>query len=191
MILCAGALASRAEFPVQVGDSDAHMRARLGSPTRVIDTDDGQLYFFGPTLIFVTQGAIDFISVSYGLPQDLPSAPPPISAPPPTPPGRPRNLAPARIEAPVWDAALTDAERALSERAERQQRIASRTRRFSMSKSYVSLSRDFNRALPLALADTGIGFKDARGHALPAFGDNTWSTWYSVGIDIRDFILAE
>lgn len=185
IFLGAGALSAHAGVPVQIGDSDRDLQAKLGQPTRLIETDDGRLYFFGPTLVFVTRGAVDFISISPGLPAE--NIPPP--APEPSPPA-PRRTPPSAAM-PLTATSVAEATRLLRERDERQLRLASRTRLFAMTRAYTALSPVFHRALPMAMSDTGFGVQDARGRPLPTFGDNTWSPWYAVGVDLHDFILAE
>jgi hypothetical protein len=47
---------------VHLGDSALLVRQTMGSPTRSVDTGDGEILFYGPHLIYISGGTVDFMS---------------------------------------------------------------------------------------------------------------------------------
>ena len=184
----AAALPARADLPpIQIGDSASGIIASRGTPARIIETGDGLILFYGSTLVFVSDGVVGFVSVgNYGF----------TSPPPPQPAALPPPLAAApKTSAPFpWEIMLADSGGNTDQAQLRYQRLATRARRFALNKTFATLDRDFRRALPLALersTDSALAVADSRGHALPTYGDSTWTPWYAVGVDLRTAILAE
>ncbi|MDA0577567.1 MAG: hypothetical protein O3B24_05655 [Verrucomicrobia bacterium] len=183
LALCLSALG---ECLIQIGDSASTLQALQGNPTRVIETGDGTLAFYGQTLVFLTNGVVGFISMgTFASPSPAPTGVATHAAKPT--PALSANAAP-------WEIINVAAPDAREQTQSRDQALASRARRCALTKSYAALGHDFRRALPLAFAhqpDCVSGMKDARGHALPTYGDTAWSPWYSAGVDLTSQVMAE
>jgi hypothetical protein len=187
LLFSAGTLAGRADCPVRVGDDLAHVTLRMGHPARVIDTGDGQLLFFGSTLIYVKGAVVSFISVCGSSATGLELAP--AAATPPA--GSVVTLPPPPRDRDPWEVIVLKPREEELDAEHLKQRLASRTKRYAATKAYAMLSHSFHRAIPLLDGDSMVGLKDSRGHSMPAFGDTAWSDWYGAGIEVQNLVAAE
>lgn len=170
---------------IEIGARITDIVANHGRPLRSIDTGEGTLHFYGPTLLYVTNGVVDFVSIgtefiSLDNTADTDPPPPPLAATPSSFPARAQH---------EWNVIeLKDDERLQEDR--RQQRIVTRIKRVAINRGYDALRPQFQRSMPMPDAGNILAFKDSRGRACPAFGDSYWPAWYSMGIEVESSLLA-
>ena len=171
--------ASGSSFPVRLGDPVRTVVASLGAPTRTIETGDGKILFYQSTMMFIKNGYVDFISVAD--PSGVR-----VSATLTTPEAialasQPRALSSLPTPRPESRPPLDS----------QQQRLVTRVREFAVTRTYASMCREFVRAMPLAQAGNVVGMRDARGHALPAYGNHANAAWYAMGVEINQLVLSD
>jgi hypothetical protein len=184
-LLTLSTVALAESIKIEIGSAISDIVANHGRPLRTIDTGEGTLHFYGPTLLYVTNGIVDFVSMGSefvslnGAADAAPPAPAPVVSP---------STFPSRLPH-EWNVIeLKDDERLQQDR--RQQRIVTRIKRVAINRSYDALRPQFQRSMPMADAGNILAFKDSRGRACPAFGDAYWPAWYSMGIEVESTLMA-
>lgn len=181
------ALPALAEVTVRVGSAYPDIIQQWGQPGRIIQTGDGTILFYGQTLLFVTNGVIDFISVGDGgAAAALPLAPAPLLAPPPR---TPLFGLPTAALLPVERKDILDGE--ARRREERNhQRIAGRIKRVAITHGYAALRAEFLRLTPPPGIGDVLGIKDAQGRASPTLGNSSAQMLPMMGIDVHTFVMG-
>ncbi len=197
---------THADPAIQVGASVPDITRRFGPPTRMIETDEGVLLFYGPTLLYVTRGIVDFVSVGTdparrpqaaltdtSRPGPATSASTPAPAPAPVLAAADRAPAPADLRhrhASDLPYRRLDTQARL-EQDRRQQRIVNRIKRVALNQSYASLHADFLRGAPTTAGSSNVlGIRDARGRPGPTFGDSAGGGLHGLGLHIQALVLT-
>ncbi|MDA0990955.1 MAG: hypothetical protein O3A51_09415 [Verrucomicrobia bacterium] len=158
------AVTATAEQPVAIGDSEADLFAAMGTPGRIIDTNEGRIFFFEATLVYVSNGRVDFVSVGdYNV----------------SPPSRPLSTSVAMPFVAPRARILTAKERVLQQsKAERAALLAGRARKFTILQGFDTMRLEFAYTMPINDDEQNFMVrKDALANRIPSAGETLGQYW--------------
>ncbi len=142
---------------IRVGDSAPLVRARLGTPTRSVETGDGEILFYGPRMFYIAGGTVEFMSTGDPVSVAKRVVPSPVPDPSPSFAEQVEQRSEFVREHPEFAEAVERSEWAL----------IARLRRAIMKRAYASVIHRDYFILPIGMISwSRLGVRDARGTRL-------------------------